>query len=29
LTVVTRDARDYLKAGVPVFNPWKSASPGT
>lgn len=25
LTVVTRDALDYEKAGVPIFNPW---SPG-
>jgi hypothetical protein len=25
LTVVSRDTADYLKAGVPVFNPWKQA----
>jgi predicted nucleic acid-binding protein len=23
LTVATRDTRDYLRAGVPVLNPWK------
>jgi predicted nucleic acid-binding protein len=28
LTVVTRDTRDYLRAGVPVLNPWKPVSPG-
>jgi predicted nucleic acid-binding protein len=25
LTVVSRDTADYLKAGVPVINPWKQA----
>jgi toxin FitB len=28
LTVATRDTRDYLRAGVPVLNPWKPASRG-
>jgi predicted nucleic acid-binding protein len=25
LTVVTRDCRDFEKAGVPVINPWQAA----
>ena len=29
LTIATRDTRDYLRAGVPVLNPWKSAASGT
>ncbi len=28
LTVVTRDPRDYLRAGTPVVNPWNSSSRG-
>ena len=27
LTVVTRDAVDYVRARVPVFNPWVNSSP--
>jgi predicted nucleic acid-binding protein len=26
LTVVSRDQSDYVRAGVPVFNPWVDAS---
>lgn len=29
LTVVTRDASDYRRAGVPVFNPWADPLPLT
>jgi toxin FitB len=29
LTVVTRDATDYVRAGVPVFNPWTDPIPET
>jgi toxin FitB len=25
LTLVSRDTRDYERASVPVFNPWKTA----
>jgi hypothetical protein len=28
LTVATRDTRDYLRAGVPVRNPWKAVARG-
>jgi toxin FitB len=28
LTVVTRDTREYLRAGGPVLDPWKSISRG-
>jgi toxin FitB len=28
LTVATRDTRDYVRAGVPVLNPWKPALRG-
>jgi predicted nucleic acid-binding protein len=28
LTVVTRDRRDYDRAGAPVFNPWTDHVPG-
>jgi toxin FitB len=28
LTIVTRDVDDYVKARVPVFNPWTDASAG-
>ena len=28
LTIVTRDATDYVHARVPVHNPWSDAAPG-
>ncbi|HKM65399.1 MAG TPA: type II toxin-antitoxin system VapC family toxin [Acidisphaera sp.] len=27
LTVVTRDERDYIRAGAPTFNPWTASAP--
>jgi toxin FitB len=28
LTVVSRDTADYVRAGVPVLNPWAARAPG-